>query len=80
LRREETKKKSTIWEYVGSIVIALVRALVIRTFVVQAFRIPSESMEPALEIGDDLLGNKFVYGIKTPFTSSYYHAGYWKEM
>jgi signal peptidase I len=69
LKSEETKKKSTIWEYAESIIIALVLALVIRTFVVQAFKIPSESMEPTLEIGDRLLVNKFIYGIKIPFTS-----------
>ena len=43
--------------------------LVISTFVVQAFKIPSESMEPTLEIGDHLLVNKLIYGIKIPFTS-----------
>ncbi len=69
MKSEETKKKSTIWEYAESIIIALVLALVIRTFVVQAFKIPSGSMEPTLEIGDHLLVNKFIYGIKIPFTS-----------
>lgn len=69
MKSEETKKKSTIWEYAESIIIALVLALVISTFVVQAFKIPSESMEPTLEIGDHLLVNKFIYGIKIPFTS-----------
>lgn len=48
---------------------ALVLALFIRTFVVQAFKIPSGSMEPTLEIGDHILVNKFIYGIKIPLTS-----------
>jgi signal peptidase I len=69
LKNEEIRKKSTIREYAESIIIALVLALVVRTFVVQAFKIPSGSMEPTLEIGDHLLVNKFIYGIKIPFTS-----------
>jgi len=69
LKNAETKKKSIFWEYAESIVIALALALVIRTFVVQAFKIPSGSMEPTLQIGDHLLVNKFIYGIKIPFTS-----------
>ena len=44
-------------------------ALLIRTFVVQAFKIPSGSMEPTLEIGDHILVNKFIFGVKIPFTS-----------
>ncbi len=63
------KKKSTFREYAEAIVIALVLAFLIRTFVVQAFKIPSGSMEPTLEIGDHILVNKFIYGIKIPFTS-----------
>jgi len=63
------KKKSTFREYAEAIIIALVLALLIRTFVVQAFKIPSGSMEPTLEIGDHILVNKFIYGIKIPFTS-----------
>jgi signal peptidase I len=43
--------------------------MLIRTFVVQAFKIPSGSMEPTLEIGDHILVNKFIFGIKIPFTS-----------
>ena len=69
MKSEGTKKKSIIWEYAESIIIALALALVIRTFVVQAFKLPSGSMEPTLEIGDHLLVNKFIYAIKIPFTS-----------
>src|SRR6187431_3381930 len=55
-------KKSTAREYFESIVIAVILALFIRTFVVQAFKIPSGSMENNLLIGDHLLVNKFVLG------------------
>ena len=55
-------RKSTAREYFESIVIAVILALFIRTFVVQAFKIPSGSMEQNLLIGDHLLVNKFVYG------------------
>jgi signal peptidase I len=59
--------KSRFREYAESIIWALVLALFIRTFVVQAFKIPSGSMEDTLAIGDHLLVNKFIYGIKLPF-------------
>ena len=55
-------KKSTAREYFESIVVAVILALFIRTFVVQAFKIPTGSMEENLLIGDHLLVNKFVYG------------------
>ena len=55
-------KKSTLREYFESIVIAVILALFIRTFVVQAFKIPTGSMEENLLIGDHLLVNKFVLG------------------
>ncbi|HWW89098.1 MAG TPA: signal peptidase I [Vicinamibacterales bacterium] len=55
-------KKSTIREYFESIVIAVILALFVRTFVVQAFKIPTGSMEENLLIGDHLLVNKFVFG------------------
>ncbi len=54
-------KKSTAREYFESIVIAVILALFIRTFVVQAFKIPTGSMENNLLIGDHLLVNKFVF-------------------
>ena len=65
------KKKSTFREYVEAAVIAVLLALFIRTFVVQAFKIPSGSMKPTLLIGDHILVNKFIYGIKFPFTDRY---------
>jgi len=55
-------KKSIVREYFESLVIAVVLALFIRTFVVQAFKIPTGSMEPNLLIGDHLLVNKFIFG------------------
>jgi signal peptidase I len=58
-------KKSTAREYFESIVIAVILALFIRTFVVQAFKIPTGSMEENLLIGDHLLVNKFVFGPTT---------------
>jgi len=58
----EPFKKSTLREYFESIVIAVILALFIRTFVVQAFKIPTGSMEENLLIGDHLLVNKFVFG------------------
>src|SRR5512136_1781579 len=54
-------KKSVAREYFESIVIAVILALFMRTFVVQAFKIPTGSMEPNLLIGDHLLVNKFVF-------------------
>ena len=58
----ESFRKSTLREYFESIVIAVILALFIRTFVVQAFKIPTGSMEETLLIGDHLLVNKFVFG------------------
>jgi signal peptidase I len=58
---DATFKKSTIREYFESIVIAVILAFFIRTFVVQAFKIPTGSMEENLLIGDHLLVNKFVF-------------------
>jgi len=55
-------KKSTVREYFESIVIAVILALFVRTFVLQAFKIPTGSMENNLLIGDHLLVNKFVFG------------------
>lgn len=64
---EKTKAKSTFREYAEAIVIAVLLALIIRTFVVQAFKIPSGSMKTTLLVGDHILVNKFIYGIKIPY-------------
>lgn len=64
---EPVKKKGLIREYAESIAIAVLLALVIRTYLVQAFKIPSGSMEDTLAIGDHLLVSKFIYGTKIPF-------------
>ena len=64
------KRKSTIREYIEAILIALLLALFIRTFIVQAFKIPSGSMENTLLIGDHILVNKFIYGVKNPFNGN----------
>jgi signal peptidase I len=61
------KKPSKIKEYAEAIVIAILIAVFIRTFIVQAFKIPSGSMKPTLEIGDHILVNKLSYGVKVPY-------------
>ena len=75
LNSRPVRKKSVLREYAEALFVALLIAFVIRTFVVQAFKIPSESMVPTLLVGDHLLGNKFAYGIKVPFTDFYIYKG-----
>jgi signal peptidase I len=67
LDKSPGRPKSVAREYAESIIIAIVLAVVIRTFVVQAFKIPSGSMEDTLLIGDHILVNKLSYGIQLPF-------------
>lgn len=62
------KKKSTLYEWIESIIIAFLLAMVIRAFVVQAFKIPTGSMRMTLIEGDAILVNKFLYGPRIPFT------------
>lgn len=64
---EPVKKKSSLRENIEAIVLAIILALFIRTFIVQAFKIPSGSMKQTLQIGDHILVNKFIYGVKLPF-------------
>jgi len=63
----QKKKKSSLRENIEAIFIAILLALFIRTFIVQAFKIPSGSMKQTLLIGDHILVNKFIYGVKLPF-------------
>ena len=71
--KAEKPPKSVVREYAEALIIALILALMIRTFIVQAFKIPSGSMEPTLLIGDHLLVSKFSYSVhipnEIPFTS-----------
>ena len=63
--------KSVAREYVEALATALVLALLLRSFVVQAFKIPSGSMLPTLQIGDHILVNKFVYGVQLPLLGTH---------
>jgi signal peptidase I len=69
-KEKQTPKKSAWRENIEAILLAIVLALFIRTFIVQAFKIPSGSMKETLLIGDHILVNKFLYGVKLPFTST----------
>jgi signal peptidase I len=59
---DAAKERTTLREYAESLLVTVVLALFGTTFVVQAFKIPSQSMEPTLLVGDHLLVNKFLFG------------------
>ncbi len=59
--------KSRLRENIEAIILAIILALFIRTFIIQAFKIPSGSMKNTLQIGDHILANKFIYGVKLPY-------------
>jgi len=65
--RAKSKQKSVAREYAEALLVALLLALFIRSFIVQAFKIPSGSMLPTLQIGDHILVNKFLYGLRLPY-------------
>jgi signal peptidase I len=67
-RSRQPFTQSKIWEYAKAIITALILALIIRAYIVQAFKIPSGSMLQTLLIGDHILVNKFMYGTEIPFT------------
>ncbi len=71
IKSHKSDTPDKIWEYVKALGTALILALIIRTFAVQAFKIPSGSMIPTLLIGDHLLVNKIIYGtpVDIPFTN-----------
>src|SRR5690349_18272120 len=60
--RSEERAHTSIREYIESLLVTVILALFGTTFVVQAFKIPSQSMEPTLLVGDHLLVNKFIFG------------------
>lgn len=67
-RRRSARPLGLVWEWTRSVVVAFLLFLVIRTFVVEAFKIPTSSMERTLLVGDFLLVNKAVYGAEIPAT------------
>lgn len=66
--KNKEKRKSVIKEWIESIIVAFILAMIIRTFIIQAFKIPTGSMRSTLMEGDLILVNKFIYGAKIPFT------------
>jgi signal peptidase I len=64
---QDPRKKSQLRDWTEALIVAAILAMIIRTFVVQAFKIPSGSMEDTLLIGDHLLVSKFTYGLQVPF-------------
>jgi len=69
-------RKSEVREYLESILVAIAVAMALRTFVVEAFKIPSGSMIPTLQVGDHIFVNKFSYGPAVPWT----HSRVWTKM
>jgi signal peptidase I len=62
------KQRDLLWEYIESVAVAIIIAIVLRTFVVAAYKIPTGSMIPTLKIGDCLFALKLPYGVHIPFT------------
>jgi signal peptidase I len=69
-------RKSEVREYLESILVAVIVALGLRALVIEAFKIPSGSMIPTLQVGDHIFVNKFLYGPAIPFT----HSRFWTHM
>jgi len=68
IKKKRSKEKSKLRGWIEDIIFVGVAVFLIRTYVVHAFRIPSGSMEPTLLVGDFLFANKFIYGLKIPFS------------
>ncbi len=61
--------KKIFWDWIEPAITALILAFFIRTFIVQAFKIPTGSMRPTFLEGDRILVNKFIYGARIPLTN-----------
>ena len=70
-KKDADKQKSIVREYAEALIVALLLAFLLRTFVIQPFSIPSGSMEQALLIGDFLLVTPFSYGLRNPISGNY---------
>ena len=69
--KKKKKQKSSFREYTEALLVAVLIALFLRAFIVEAFKIPSGSMIPSLMVGDHIFVNKFTYGIRIPFTKKW---------
>ena len=67
-RDQYSRLKKLHKEWIEPVIFAVILAGIIRTFIIQPFKIPSGSMEDTLLVGDQLMAIKFLYGIKIPFT------------
>src|SRR4030042_2803619 len=68
INKERRTRPNATREYIEAIIFALILSLIIKTFFVQAFKIPSGSMIPTLLKGDQILVNKFIYGTRVPLS------------
>ncbi len=68
----DTLRRASVLEYVQSLGTAVAVALLIRAFVLEAFKIPTGSMIPTLMVGDHIFVNKFIYGLRIPFTNRHF--------
>jgi len=66
--KKEKSQRQLFQEYSEAFAVALILAILVRAFIFEAFEIPSGSMEPTLLVGDHILVNKFIYGVRIPFT------------
>jgi len=66
---EKRKASETVWDNFKQILFAVILALLIKTSIVEAYKIPSQSMENTLLVGDFLLANKFIYGARVPLVN-----------
>jgi len=69
LGKHEEKKRGAAREWLDALIFAIILACIIRAFLIQAYRIPSSSMEDTILKGDHILATKYNYGLTIPFTT-----------